>query len=85
MLSVVEVDVERANLIEKIIKMLCDVKAFPFFFDIVVSIQSTIVNNVEKINDPESKERLRKSIASLIVHLPDSESKTLFTQTLNSL
>lgn len=85
MLSVVETDVDRADLLNKIIKMLCDLSTLPFFIDIVIGAQSTIVNNIEKISDSDSKALLRKNIESLIVHLPDSESKTLFAKTLDEI
>lgn len=80
-----ETDAERANLLNKIIKMLCDLSMLPFFTDIVISVQSTIVGYIEKIGDSASKQLLRPNIESLIARLPDSESKMLFTKILNEI
>lgn len=80
-----ETDAERANLLNKIIKMLCDLSMLPFFTDIVISVQSTIVGYIEKIEDSASKQLLRPNVESLIARLPDSESKMLFTKILNEI
>lgn len=85
MLTSVESDIERANLLRKVFKLLCDLKSMYFFGDLVTSVQTILINNIEKCNDLDSKEILRNGIESLVVHLPDTESKTLFTQTLNKL
>lgn len=80
-----ETDAERANLLNKIIKMLCDLSILPFSTDIVISVQSTIVSYIEKIEDSASKQLLRPNVESLIARLPDSESKMLFTKILNEI
>lgn len=80
-----ETDAERANLLNKIIKMLCDLSMLPFATDIVISVQSTIVSYIEKIEDSASKQLLRPNVESLIARLPDSESKMLFTKILNEI
>lgn len=85
MLIAVETDAERTDLLEKLFKLLCDLNSMPFFGEIIISIQSVLVKEVEKCNDPESKETLKIAIENLIIHLPDAETKTLFTQTLNKI
>lgn len=85
MLMAAETDAERANLLNKIIKMLCDLSMLPFSTDIVISVQSTIVSYIEKIEDSASKQLLRPNVESLIARLPDSESKMLFTKILNEI
>lgn len=78
-------DTDRASVINKLVKLLCDLKPMPFFGDIVAIVQPTIVTNIEKCHDSDAKQQLRNGIESLLNVLPDSESKTLFTQTLNKL
>lgn len=85
MLMAAETDAKRANLLNKIIKMLCDLSILPFSTDIVISVQSTIVSYIEKIEDSASKQLLRPNVESLIARLPDSESKMLFTKILNEI
>lgn len=85
MLTTVKTDQERAGLLSKVFKLLCDLNAMPFFREIVISIQSVLVKEVEKCNDPQSKAVLENAMKSLIVHLPDAETKTLFTQTINKI
>lgn len=85
MLSSVGTDIERANLLGKTIKLLCDLKSMAFFNDLVISVQPVLVSNIDKCMEPDSKDLLRQSVDSLLVHMPDSESKTLLTQTRNKL
>lgn len=85
MLSVAQSDAERASVINKLVKLLCDLKSMPFFGDIVAIVQPTIVTNIEKCQDSDAKQQLRNAIGSLLNVLPDSDSKTLFTQTFNKL
>lgn len=83
MLSMVQSNSERAHLLNRIFQLLMSFKTMPFFCDLVISIQSTLVNNIEKCMDSDSINEIRSNIESLLSHLPDAESKTLFTQTLN--
>lgn len=85
MLSVEKSDVERADAINKLFKMLSDLKTMPFFNDVVSNIHPTLVNNIEKCNNATSKEQLRNGLEMFLTHLSDSETKTLFTQTLSKL
>lgn len=85
MLTAVETDAARADLLKKLFKLLCDLNQMPFFLEIIISIQSVLVKEIEKCNDSESKATLKNAIESLIIHLPDTETKTLFTQTLNKI
>lgn len=85
MLSAAQSDAERASIINKLVKLLCDLKSMPFFGDIVAIVQPTIVTNIEKCQDTDAKQQLRNGIESLLNVLPDAESKTLFTQTFNKL
>lgn len=85
MLPSVKSDIERAHLISKVIKLLCDLKSMPFFNDLVTSVQPVLVSNIDKCNEPQAKDHLRTAIEHLLTHMNDSESKTLLTQTLNKL
>lgn len=87
MISATQADAERASVINRMVKLLGDLKSTSFFGDLVAIVHPTIVNNMEKCqNDPDAKQQLRKGIESLLNALPDdSESKTLLTQTLNKL
>lgn len=85
MLSSAETDTERANVLSKVIKVLCDLKSMPFFNDLVTSVQPVLISNIEKCNEPQSKDLLREAVESLLIHITDSESKTLFTQTVSKL
>ncbi|XP_031641224.1 uncharacterized protein LOC116352632 [Contarinia nasturtii] len=75
MLTSVKSDIERANLLTKLIKLLCDLNSMPFFGDLVTSVQAIIVSNIEKCNSNDSKEVLKKSVQSLIIYLRNSETK----------
>lgn len=87
MLPAAQTDAERASVINKVVKLLSDLKSMPFFGDLVAIVHPTIANNMEKCqSDPNAKQQLRKGIETLLNALPDdSESKTLLAQTLNKL
>lgn len=85
MIPAIGTDIERANLLSKTIKLMCDLNSMAFFNDLVISVQPVLVSNIDKCTEPVSKELLRQSVDSLLVHMSDSESKTLFTQTRNKL
>lgn len=85
MLSVVKSDVERADVINKVFKMLSDLKTMSFFNDLVSNVHPTLVNNIEKCEDVKAKEQLRNGLEMFLTHLSDSETKTQFTLTLNKL
>lgn len=85
MLQSVETDIERVNLLNKIIKLLCGLKSMPFFTDLVTSVQAVVVSNFDKCTEPESKDLLRQGVGSLLVSMSDSEAKTLLTQSFNQL
>lgn len=79
-------DAERASLINKMVKLLGDLKSVSFFGDLVAIVQPTIIANIGKCNDIDAKQQLRNGIESFLNLLPDdSESKILFAQTLNKL
>lgn len=86
MLSVAQSDADRANVINKMVKQLGNLKSVSFFDDLVAIVQPTILTNMEKCHDSDAKQQLRSGIETFVNVLPDgSESKTLFTQTLNKL
>lgn len=85
MLPAAQSDAERMCVINKLVKLLCDLKSVPFFGDLVTIVQPTLVLNIEKCEDVNVKQQLRNSIESLLTAVTDAESKTLFTQILNKL
>lgn len=85
MFPVVESDAERANLVNRVFKLLFALKPMPFFDDLVSNVQSTLVNNIEKCDEVNAKQQLHNGLEEFVTHLSDSASKTLFIQTLNKL
>lgn len=85
MLPSVKSNIDQVHLVGKMIKLLCDLKSMPFFSDLVTSVQPILVSNINKCNEPDSKDHLRTALEPLLIHMPESESKTLLTQSLNKL